>query len=1018
MRTIRSSYLPSVAGIVALLTVAGCDRDPATGASDLTLTVECVTNGSVSADPGLGPLPSGSQVTLTATADSGYVFAGWTGDIVSPVNPLTVVLDHSLTVCARLLPRPAGMVLVPLAGQTVTIGSTSSRATQDERPPHPVRFTYDILMDATEVTQASFARFMGDSARTAALGAGAYGRGDSIAMYSVSWYDAVLYCNARSKAEGLDTVYTYSARCVSAGGCAYVLENLSIRYDRFGYRLPTESEWEAACRAGTGGDFYWGNADSGEQRAPTYAWYVQNAGGVVNPVARKPPNLLGLYDMAGNVSEWVNDWLAPYPDSQVTDPFGPDHLPLAEFEQGWERPVRGGCWELEASFLRSSARKGPYALAARTAKRSVGFRAVLGAFVPDTSRAWRPPAQDTAGGVSLKAAKSQLVGAVGTSEVKLVFTARVGGRERLGLVDFTAAAPAVVWLDDTLPVICPTISPDGRSVAYGSRREGFADGSRVSVRELDTSTEAITRTPEGSDAFLPRWWSDTLDGSPWIVYTDGASLSGSLAWSSERTWRAPVSGLSIGAPVELAAWGSFHGGMSADGWFLATGFPNAYVFSLFTNSVAQYFIPPQNGTTDTLQVCNVSISPGIMSVEEVLLLDFGTTQTSSVVGRPYTMHEFLFLCKSGATTSGHVKSWYEKHAGSESWSDVEYSNHPDVAAGIGYQADTQSVYLIDLADSAYVELVRGPGLRDPYLWIDPVELPQIPDPYAWFGRYDVPTIWFGQVVMTGKMRLFWRRRSSLESVVIGSSSAHYGINTAYLSRPALNMSTCGHDTYTGIVVVREHVLRHSPNLRAVCMTLDPGFFGQDPYPLSPFLTGIGDSKGFVLDRDNTFWQDSMPAPVAQRIAGYATEDWMGADTMGSPLEHGTNGWGDAVVLWPDYAFTDSIVQMNLSILSAFADTLAARGVHLLMVNTPQHPGYRDTSFVAQYGPSDTTFARLEQWLRDKEGVNAHFHYYDANLGGLHDYTDADAMDAFHLSPAGAAKLSARIDSVLVSLGAW
>lgn len=123
------------------------------------------------------------------------------------------------------------------------------------------------------------------------------------------------------------------------------------------YTLPTEAQWEYACRAGTTGSF------AGEVAA--MAWYNINSGGETRPVAQKLPNAWGLYDMHGNVQEWCADWYAAYVGGQVSDPTGP---PFGQF-----RVIRGGAWRGSAGECRSAMRT----FGSMASSHSVGFRLAL-----------------------------------------------------------------------------------------------------------------------------------------------------------------------------------------------------------------------------------------------------------------------------------------------------------------------------------------------------------------------------------------------------------------------------------------------------------------------------------------------------------------------------------------------------------------------------------------------------------------------------------------------------------------
>jgi formylglycine-generating enzyme required for sulfatase activity len=128
------------------------------------------------------------------------------------------------------------------------------------------------------------------------------------------------------------------------------LARLNAAYPDIVFRLPTEAEWEYACRAGTTTRFYWGD-DPDCKQIRDYAWYFGNSEESARPVGRKKPNSWGLCDMSGNGWEWCSDRYGPYTSSAVTDPAG---SPRGSF-----RVLRGGSWNGSGRDSRSGSRDGP-----------------------------------------------------------------------------------------------------------------------------------------------------------------------------------------------------------------------------------------------------------------------------------------------------------------------------------------------------------------------------------------------------------------------------------------------------------------------------------------------------------------------------------------------------------------------------------------------------------------------------------------------------------------------------------
>jgi formylglycine-generating enzyme required for sulfatase activity len=949
-------------------------------------------------------LHRGDTLRLTAFPDPGMVFTGWRFGRFSSGNPLSLVVTSDITLTAIFASRPGGgLEFIPARDSSYLMGSGSAQAADDERPAHPVRFSYDFFIGRHEVTQGEYTSVIG---RIPPTGAGALDVGDSFPVYNVTWYDAALYCNAISKQVGYDTVYVYSSRCVDPA-CPWILENLKIRYDCFGYRLPTEAEWEYACRARTTTDYYWGNAAEGETGASGYAWYFANATDGAVRVERLRQNGFGLYDMSGNVAEWVNDWLDYYTDSTVLNPVGTNILFQEQYETSGERPVRGGSWRLGTGFLRSSCRKGPYRTSAFTAQKDIGFRVALGAFSAGSAQI-RPNVSDSLP-ITLACDKTDLFNFIGTSNVTFALVLKQDNRRQLIMIDPRLPGTPIHVCGTDSVVFSPSISPDGRFVAYGSQGEGFSGPGTITVRQLDT----LGSYPQTLPGYLPRFWASTETSDTFIVFTDGATSNTMPRWYTEKTSRVLFKNGGFSGNTEvLWASGSFHGGISSDGRFLGTSYPVARLVDLQLNDTnIVLFTSPYNGRDDNPQVCNLSMSPSLSEPGEALLIDFGYPRVSALVGKPYGIHAFIFICN---LRSPEVAQWFEKPEGFSQWDFPEWSNHSGFMVSIARTAagDEDAVYVIRRSDSTYLKVATGKNLSYPVLWIDPVAVSEEDNPYRWFGAYDLPLQWSGHILQSKKLRLFWRYRQEVECVGVGSSPLFHAFFPAAMTTPSINLAGLGSDMFTDVVIARDYVLPHTPRLKAIVLDLTPGFLDRNRWQ-PPRLNGLYDSKGYELDEKNNFYRSGLPAKVVTTIASFGPNDWQGIDSTGyEDTESFGSGWSQPVIDKSDYDLNDTMVQASLAELAALADSAAQKKVHLLLVNFPENPGYKETSMIGRYGPNHETYSQLTVWIDSLCGSNPFVHFYDANDNGNHDYTNNEALDCNHLNINGARRFSARIDSVL------
>ncbi|MDC7225206.1 MAG: SUMF1/EgtB/PvdO family nonheme iron enzyme [Spirochaetales bacterium] len=248
----------------------------------------------------------------------------------------------------------------------------SEEGENDEEPIHSVILS-DFYISKYEVTVNEFSDFVKSTGydNTAATTGGSYisngrewvkkddadWRNPSIyqsgnhPVVCISWYDAVEYCNWLSKKNGLQQVYT-----LQFGGY------YTCDWNKNGYRLPTEAEWEYAARGGRKSN---GSKYSGSNNISDVAWYNRNSGNTTHPVGRKAPNELGIYDMSGNVWEWCWDRYGAYSSESQNNPTGPS--------EGSYRENRGGAWITSSSDCRLAYR--PY-VTPIARNYEIGFRPV------------------------------------------------------------------------------------------------------------------------------------------------------------------------------------------------------------------------------------------------------------------------------------------------------------------------------------------------------------------------------------------------------------------------------------------------------------------------------------------------------------------------------------------------------------------------------------------------------------------------------------------------------------------
>jgi formylglycine-generating enzyme required for sulfatase activity len=268
-----------------------------------------------------------ATVTFTAKAADGYKFKEWTGAATGTENITNIATIGNMKVTAEF-EKFDDLAMVSVQGGTFTMGCTPEQGGDcggSERPPHSVTLD-NFQIGKYEVTRGLWKRVMG---------------------------------NYPSNFEGDDLLPVDN---VSWNGVQVFIAELNEQTKKK-YRLPTEAEWEYAAR---GGNKSAGNKYSGSNNIDEVAWYDRNSGSRTQAVGTKSANELGIYDMSGNVWEWVSDWYGGYSSGAQTNPTGPS--------SGSIRVYRGGSWFGDAWYCRVSIR---YGNGPDIRHENLGFRLVL-----------------------------------------------------------------------------------------------------------------------------------------------------------------------------------------------------------------------------------------------------------------------------------------------------------------------------------------------------------------------------------------------------------------------------------------------------------------------------------------------------------------------------------------------------------------------------------------------------------------------------------------------------------------
>ena len=859
----------------------------------------------------------------------------------------------------------AGMMLVKAAGKSTVLGSNRFSKT-DEFPEMKVLFSYDFSIGEHEVTCDEYNSQASHPQKCSG----------NVPVTNVTYFDAALFANEKSKAEGLDTAYEYASAVFSEAGNCTDLGAFAFHPERNAYRLPTEAEWILVASQDFRQSVSW-NADNSDYRLHSVC---------------SVPDKSEICDMAGNAMEWVNDWKGMFRDTLLSNFVG-----ASDGGSLGERVLKGGSFRNAPGAMTPYSRGDVYAVTSSTFADYVGFRLALGK-IPDAIYLDKN-GQASDSPVRIKASSYDLKNRLGSLRAKLVFRKDDSGN--LAFVNYWNASLSVTEIPDTIDAYHPAISPDGKRVAFCTRPEGISGRSDLYVRDLDAKGSNLVKL-DAESAAIPRW--RVVGADTQIVYVTGAGNNSDAAeWKRGSTWAVPFSGGQFGTPEKLFD-GTYNGGVSADGRLAVSG---ARLLRANSDGKESVWYSGE-------QACNASLSD---TTKRTLFLDFGGETGKSFAGKGYDAHEMLLIADSTGKLSEMVPSPAGYAFDHTEW--VRGREGLAVATLTDAGGAHAKIALVNLSDSSVLELAEGRELWHPDLWVSNASSQNVElDPDS-AGVYLLDPTY---ALLSYKMKLFWKFKDSMEIALLGSSRMALGVNPKQLNSWSLNMATIPSDMNIPYFLTSNYLLAHSSQLKVIVVEISPDLWMK--YDSSYTSNLQLKAKGFIYDFHHDYWKNGLPenfldfcenAPVlsdeeyANRIIErgfspiYESLGWLGGKTSIEILSDSTQSDNPT-----------SYVQDYETLVKLVSET-QARNILVVGVVFPLAPQYKNTGSYGKYGMRRSAAFQILQEVEALQQKYPNFHFLDENKMGNHDYTDDMAYDYDHLNVTGAAKLTARLDSLLRTL---
>lgn len=864
----------------------------------------------------------------------------------------------------------ANMVRIHASGAEAFLGTQTATAKANERPQMKTYFDYDFSIAQHETTCSEFNALMDLQLPC---------EQKYLAVANVTYYDAVLFANARSKSEKMDSAYSYTSLTFDKDGHCVGMEGFKFDASVNAFRLPTEAEWVLVASQG------WN---------PKEEWNAENSNYKIHLVCTAGKNKVDVCDMGGNVKEWVNDWLGYFGTSSVTDFLGaPDGGGVGE------RVLKGGSFRDNESSINIYSRGDIYLVTSANMANYIGFRLAFGA-IPN------PTWVDRNGNINENpivalANSSTIRKLMGSYQTKLAFRNDITGN--LAFIDYTNVPATVTEIKDSLDVYHPDISPDGNWVAFCTGLEGVSGKSTVYVRNLnDIATPAIMLDVES--AAIPRW-RVSKNGDTTIVYvTDAGNNQNDADFISKSTWQVTFVNGNFGTPQKLFD-GAYHGGIDESENLAVTG------ARLLRARVAKSAGSLSKNARDTVwyneeQACNASLSKD--GTKRTAFLDFGGKAGQEFVGKNYDTHERLLIADSTGKLIQSIAA-----PSNYTFDHTEWAGEGIVATIANNDGAHTKIVYVNVEDSSVVELAEGDELWHPAMWT----AAKAQSTNNSILNLDSAGLYYGENAkfcvyeLRKKMEHFWTQLNSFNVVAFGSSRALFGLNPREMKyNTMLNFGYSGGDMIGTEYLFENYILNHKGIVKYIVVEITPNNFWR--MPEHDWDAIYNTNVGFHYDESHNFWKDSIPAGFVDAVIEGPT--FLHKETL-PYLDEFTLpsvSWLDPVFENdPSYSPYDGfMVEDNFRRFENIINKATEAGITVIALNYPVHPGYGDLYMVGPFGPPNDVAQKVFDRIAALNVI-----VMDENKWGKHDYTDEMAYDYDHLSYLGAIQLTHRVDSLIHSL---